>query len=615
MYALGTPASSQNQPSQTQQPVQYAQAATLAQPTAQKQTSTQQPVQVPQPSVQPQPITPVVATVPVQPQAQQFGQPQQPQPAQPRQTTMTQNTAAQRYNQMLQQNAPQAQAVSSGLAQVIEDPVTQAKKKLDAAQAEFRQKVAESGLTRDAGRTSDIINKAAALQAGQTLTPEEFAELENISKTKETFGEGVRDSDFVSLQNYVQALGEADKAKQLAGLTETTSDRQELLSQLVGDRAYGEGQSLFDSLLAGGVQPASQQLGDIREQLITQDILGKQATEEEQRATGARSLEEEEIASAYKDIQDMLDGEGTGKLASQEKAIRDRVQAENLRVKELNNEIDSVLKNKGSIFGDSTAERNLIKKLGLTDSDVQKIQSAGPNVTSDIINKLKEASEQTMTSKDELARLNELYKIGDLTNRQGEQITAQEGDDLGSLINQKADINKDRLQAMIRENTQNANTRKNEINQSALESPIQTYKYGKGISTKNAAIDIYDRMRSGSFKPEADNAEADKVIKNLQNAVNKTQNYYKSQGLKVQPLPSPSSSDIQDAFNAIWENSGVAKYPINNTKLYNGNINTLKAQNPKLYNSIYSSAARMATIKKLAEYNNFFNEFRHNKPR
>lgn len=608
-YALGANADQQKpaQPAQTQQPAQYAQAATLAQPQTQQTQSPQPAPQPAAPAPQPQVPPPVV---PPAPQAQQFGQPQQPQPAQPRQTTMTPTTAAQRYNQMLQQNVPQAQAVSSGLAQVIENPTVEAQRGFDAAQKEFQDKVRESGLTRNIGRTSDLINKAANLKAGETLTPEEFAELQKISSTKNTFGEGVRDTDFVALQNYVNALGQADQAKQMAALAGDQTGRQELLSKLVDNQQqYGAGQSLFDSLLAGGVRPAAEQLSSIKDQLVTQDVLGKAGSAAQTRAADVRNLEQEEINKSYQDIVDFLDSKETGKLAAQEQAIRDRVVAENKRVQELNAKIDSVLKNKGSKFGDNQAEQDLIAELGLNPTIVEQIEMAGPNARADIINRLKELNEQTATSKDELARLNQMYKIGELVNRQGNKIQAQEGADLGSLIDQKAGVNRSALDAAVSENTRAADARKAEIQQSVLQSPIQDYRFGNGTTTKNAAIDIYDRLRTGSFRPDIDNPEADKVVKNLKSAVNETVEAYKAAGLPFTPPQEPSTADVLSTFKDMWDNSPIAKIPVTNKPMYNGNIDELKAKNPELYNQMYESALRMAQIKKLSEYMGFFNEF------
>lgn len=590
-YAMGQSTPAQNQP--TQQSSQYAQASTLTKPAQQQSSQPQQPA--PQVAPQPAPV------VPPAPQAQQFGQPQQPQPVQPRQTTMTQNTAAQRYNQMIQQNVPQAQAVSSGLAQVIEDPVTQAKRKMDAAQTEFRQRVAESGLTRDVGRTSELINKAAALKAGETLTPQEFAELENISKTKGKFGEGIRDTDFVALQNYVQALGEAEKAKQMAGLTETAGERQELLSKLVGDQAYSEGQSLYDALLAGGVQPAAQQLGDIRQRLITENVLGKQATEQQQRAAAARQLEQEEIESAYKDIQDMLDAGGTGKLAAQEKAIRDRVIAENKRVQDLNKEIDTVLKDRGAVFGDTDPEKALISKLGLTTKQVSKINKGG-SAAQDIITRLKEVNEQGVTSADELAKLNALYKIGGLVNRQGDKIVAQEGEDLGALANQKAVLDKAALERATGETDQLVKSLQDANYNELTTRKVKGYGSSDGKLNKNANLmdatsEIHRKMSGGAFRPH-ENKEADKVIKELLKLQNESAKKQAELGRPITYQETPDDKLIEKYFLKIRPSLGYFGLEKRIKNL--GDLRNAMKNNKRL-KSAYDQAYKTAQIELLSK--------------
>lgn len=529
----------------TQQPTQ------LAQPSPLQTTSTpQQPIQA---QAAPKPVS-----QPVQPAPKQFGQPQQPQPVQPRQTTMTPTTASTRYSQMIQQNAPQAQAVSSGIAQAVQNPAIQAQRSLDAAQKQFSDMVQTSGLTRNQDRTAELINKASRLSVGQQLTPEEMAELQNIATTKEQFGEGVRDTDFVALQNYVDALGQAQKAKEYAGLTGDDISRQQLLQSLAGDQSYTGGQSLFDSLLAGGTQPAAEQLGALRQNLVTDDSLGKALTSAQETATGARELEQSEIESSYKDIQDMLDAQGTGKLAGLEQQIRDRVASENARVKDLNNRIDRSIAGSGKVLGDTDKEKADIAKLGLTPAQVTQINQAAPDLRSKIVQRLKEVNEQTATSKNEQARLNELYKIGNLVNRQGDKINAQEGSDLGSLLNQKANYNTGVATAAQKETVKAAEQRSNELKKEALESmKVPGYRGSKTPQNARAsANDTFQRMLTGATQAK-DLAEADKVIKSFKSQAEKINKEYTSKNLPAPINLKISNADImKQANNMIKSGSG-----------------------------------------------------------
>lgn len=599
---------------------------TPAQPTQYAQPATLQPSVTPnQPAAQPQ-VAPRPVPQPTQPVVQQFGQPQQPQPAQRRQTTTTPTTASTRYNQTIQQNAPQAQAVSSGLAQAIQNPVDQARQKLAAAQKEFNDKVAASGLTRNQDATSALINKAANLKTGQTLTPEEFAQLQSITDTKSKFGEGVRDTDFIALQNYVDAMGQAQKAQEYAGLTGDDASRQQLLNTLVNNAQYGQGQSLLDSLLAGGVQPAAQQLGDIRKNLITEDQLGKALTNAQTGAAGTRAAEQDEINAAYQDIQNMLDNkeQGTGVLSDLEQGIKNRVAAKNKDVKATNDLIDKALINSGPNFGDSKLEKQLIAKLKLSPADVKLIQQAGPDLRSTIVNKLKDVNEQTVTTGDELARLNQLYKIGGLVNRQGDHIAAQEGEDLGSLYNQKAKIDSAQAKKAANENKAAADQRASELKKDAIETlNVPGYMGNKNPSNaKTSALDAYDRMFGGRVVP-GDTVDADRVIKTFQSQIDAINKNYTDKGLPAPVSVKPSQKQIMEQANKVlahshgWTIPGLMQYPpkgysgptIDPIKKYKTAEEFQKAD-PKNFKLVQDHAIRMATLANIANQFGFNKDLR-----
>jgi len=456
-----------------QQPTQMAEASTLQEQSDQP-TATQAAAPTTQPLIQQQaaaPITPITqqqAAAPIaqQPtpqqliaqraaqqaaqrtaQPQMFGQPQQPQPAQPRQTLMTPTTAGQRYRQILQQNVPQAQAVASGLAQVISTPEAEAQKRLADAQQEFQKRIAEAGLDRDEKATKEIFGRIAQLQAGQEISPEDLAKLEAIAKTKEDFGtgEGIRTEDFLSLENYLQAVSQAQEAQEMARLAGDTGTRQTLLRQLVRRPEYTSGQALLDSLLAGGTAPAAQTIQDVRSRLLEQDVLGKAEEQTLKDIEAARIEEQKEIDEAYEDIQKFLDGD-EGALSNLESDIRNRVIDEKGRAEELNADIDKLLQPKvagktNTVIGDTDEERQLIEKLGLTPEQVQGINSISPGFRTNLIERLKEnITEQTVTSAEELAKLNALYKIADITGREAPRLAVAEGEDLGTLAEQKAQI-------------------------------------------------------------------------------------------------------------------------------------------------------------------------------
>lgn len=472
-------------------------------------------------------------------QPQMFGQPQQPQPAQPRQTLMTPTTAGQRYRQMLQQNVPQAQAVASGLAQTISTPEAEAQRRLAAAQQEFQQRIAETGLDRNEERTRKLIEKAAGklskdelkaagLDAGQELSPEEFAELERIAATRQGFGEGTRVEDFLSLENYLQAVSQAQEAQEMARMAGDTGTRQTLLRQLVKRPEYTSGQALFDALLAGGTAPAAQTIEDARSRILEQDVLGKAEERTLADIEAARTAEQEEVEAAYQDIQKFLDEGDTGALSGLESSIRQRVESETERAKELNTDIANLLdaKKSGNVIGDTDKEREIIEKLGLTPEQVAGINSVSPENRTNLIERLKEnITEQTVTSPEELARLNALYKIAGLTGREAPRLAVAEGEDLGTLAEQKAKVGKKALEAGKKQTEIAVQSAKDAI-KDTLSSSIKNYEYGKNMSISSATKDFYNKMGlSGrNFKKIADNlgkTNKDFVIKQITDPLKK----------------------------------------------------------------------------------------------
>jgi len=507
-----------------QQPAQYAQAATLQQPAQPQIQQPMQPRQQPAPSM--------------------FGQPQQPQPAQPRQTTMTPVTAGQRYTQMLQQNVPQAQAVASGLAKQVTTPAAAAKRGFEEAQKRFAKTVAEKGLTRSTQRTQELINKAAA---GQQLTPTEFGELQKISTTRESFEEGTRPEDFMQLQEYVTALEEAQKARQYAGLTGTGAGRQQLLQQATRTPAYTSGQALMDALLAGGVAPAAEQLQQIQQRFgPAQDELAVAQQKMAEEAQRVKSEESAEIEAAYKDIQDLLDAKGTGALADLEKTIQDRVVEQNKKVEETNKLIDTVVPKIGSVLGDTDEEKRFMELLGIKPGSTlaRQIELAPKDVN--LIGKLKEVNPQTVTSQEEIKKLEQLYKIADIARREKPELAVQEGEDLGTLAQQAPSIDVEKVASAAETQKKNIladiDTTKQNITSSAA-----NYKLAPGLSLgaalKDANTRVMKKAQQGWIYPDKFSfdylgkntaKEIDSLLNRAETEIKNLNKKYENSGYKVQ---------------------------------------------------------------------------------
>ncbi len=595
-----------------QQPAQMAEASTLQEQPDQP-TATQAAAPTTQPLIQQQaaaPITPIAqqqAAAPIaqQPtpqqliaqraaqqaaqrtaQPQMFGQPQQPQPAQPRQKLMTPTTAGQRYRQILQQNVPQAQAVASGLAQVISTPEAEAQKRLADAQQEFQKRITEAGLDRDEKATKEIFGRIAQLQAGQEISPEDLAKLEAIAKTKEDFGtgEGIRTEDFLSLENYLQAVSQAQEAQEMARLAGDTGTRQTLLRQLVRRPEYTSGQALLDSLLAGGTAPAAQTIQDVRSRLLEQDVLGKAEEQTLKDIKTARDIEQKEIDDAYEDIQKFLDEGDTGALSGLESDIRNRVKDEKTRAEGLNKDIDILLQPKvagktNAIIGDTDEERQLIENLGLSDADVTRLNEVAPEYRTALIQRLKQdITEQTVTSPEELAKLNALYKIADITKREAPRLAVAEGEDLGNLAKQKAQIDykelrkgreqTDTLQTAAREST------KEQLRTTDINYDSKPYGYGKARkATKNTMTAVNDltsglkeMAERGLRAKPIDEGELNGVIKELERQnENLAKNFLKlgregsARHLRtVKPTASEISNQVKNlALNYFTKKAGI----------------------------------------------------------
>lgn len=554
-YVLNPQQEDDKQP-QAQQPTQYAQAATLQQPAQPRQ----------------------------QPAPQMFGQPQQPQPAQPRQTTMTPMTAGQRYGQMLQQNVPQAQAVASGLAQQVTAPAAAAQRGFEEAQREFAKKVAERRFTTPVARTQQLVSKAAT---GEELTPEEFAELQQVSTAREGFEEGTRPEDFAALQSYVTALGEAQKAKQYAGLAGTAAGRQQLLRQTARTPGYTSGQAMLDALLAGGVAPAAEQLQQVTQKYGAADELGLAQQRMAEEAKRTKEAGKEEVESSYKRLQDLLDAEDTGALAKLEKSIQDRVAQANKNVEDTNKLIDDVVPNIGTYFGDTDAEKRLMTLLGIdaTKPEGQKlirdIEFAPKDIN--LISKLKEVNPQTVTTENELKALKQLYKIGDIVKRGKPELAVEEGEDLGTLGEQKIGLSKEKLESDVKQavstlqssvDTEKQNIRTQSVNDKDIERIYGATSLGSALENANK-----DLLKHATWQPlsytDRDNrvlghrlghrvygSDKESAIKKLlsiaEGQINKLNKMYKDSNYKVMrdgkyrtvqiPYSSPTKEEIDNAI-------------------------------------------------------------------
>lgn len=568
-------------------------AATQAQPAA----PTTAPAPTPAPIQAPaQPAAPTPA--PQKPVIQNLGQPAQQlqQPASPtRQRTPTPVTSYQRLQDYLRSGQTQAQGLGGRVQQTIATQAAAGSQALGQASQNFSQQVEAAGLTRDADRTATLISKAANLKQGEKLTPEELAELQKIASTQQGF-EGLAPADLTAIADYAAALDNLGQAKVKAGLTASEAGRESLLGSIYSDQApYTSGQSLLDQLLLGSSQQPATQMAGLRDKLVGQDVYGKAITAAEQAAQDKRAAEAEEISKAVGDVTTGVGmEEGAGALGGIEKTIKDRIAAENKRVSDTNALIDQAQKDGNfANFGWSPAQQQLIKLLGLTDIQVNDLKQTG-GIRDDMFIKLKEMNIQTGTSADELAKLNALYQIADMYGRTTPEEKATEGADLGSLLDQKAGLDVDKVEAAKKEAKDRVEGQRSSIATNLSAIPVPDYRFNKGADIVTASRDIIERMTDGHFV-EDDNNEADKIIKLYQGQLDNLNNYAKSIGVPGTPGPDLSDINVVATMKKMFNNTSFGRM-YGNFRAGFKNIDVMQERNPSLWKAMFEQAKRIVAL-------------------
>lgn len=561
-----------------------------------------QPTVAPTPAPQPQ-ARPAATTTPT-PQVQQFGPSAQQlqQPTTTSKRTPTPISQYQRLQEYLRTNQPQAQGLGGQLQQSVRSSAAAGSQALGQAAQSFSQKVEEAGLTRNADRTSQLISKAANLKSGEALTDEELAELQNIASKQQGF-EGLAPADLTAIAEYATAQQKLGEATQKASLTGTEAGREALLADIYGKKSpYVSGQALLDQLLTGSSKVPSEQLATLREKVVGGDVYGQKLSAAEKAAVARRLAEQQEVEKAAEDVQTGLGGAaGEGLLGGLEQQILDRVTAENKRAADTNALIDQVVsEGKIEAFGDTMAQKQLIQELGLTPEQVADIKATGGEDKDLIFNKLKDVSEQTATSPDEYARLNALYNIADMFGRQAQKLAVQEGEDLGSLIGQKASLDVEKIRAAKQHNEDlmkaDLLTRGSNLSGKKPEG----YRFGPQLDVVQAATDIMNRMTDKKFVA-SDNQEADKVLKVYQDELADYNNKRQAKGLSPVPAYAPSDADVLRNLKFVFENSFFYNNPA-----FGGGMRTiqdLQRGNPAVYNEMKEQAKRVGALE---YYGNLF---------
>ena len=614
------PANPQEQPPAPEQPP-----AQVAQPSE---------VQPPAPvSAQPPPppTTPAPAPQPVQPPAptpQQFGpqaqQLQQP-VSQPKTTVSTPVTSFTRLQDYLRTGQPQAQGLGSTLQSQIQNQAATGRQALGQAAQSFTQQVETAGKTTDEQRVNDLIERAAHLKPGESLTDAEFQELFDVASKKEGFA-GAAPGDLTHTDQFADALKNLSEAKAKAALTGQTGGLQALLSDIFSpaEKQYTSGQSLLDAILTGSSKAPATALTGLRDEYVTKDVLTKEQQDALDATDKLRSEKEAALNTEFGNISSKVGTKADeGLIGNMEKTIKNRITVKNEQVEKVNKLIANVTSDPANIvnFGSTTGDKELIATLHLTNSQVALIRQTGGRDPS-IFNLLKELNEQTGTTKEEYSQLQALYKIGEKFGRTQTRLVGEDMGDVGSLTDQQGSVDWERVQNDVQRNAEEANRTRQDSIFKSLAVPMDDYEHGRGSTVHDAAIDIYDRMRTGSFKPVEDNADADRVLTRMQTMAQSVASEYAKRGLTYDMGRfNPTDEDIfgeKGTFRALIEHSGVGQWNPNmnfGSRTRNKSMPQILAEmkewDPNLLRDITESARRMAQIKRYAMAFDFFNSFRH----
>ena len=601
-----------------QEEEQKKQAAIQQQTAEQQQQQAEQQKQAVQPPTTPTPApTTVTAPTPVQTQVvkpaappvqpvTQFGPPAQQlqQPTTTRKRTPTPISSYQRLQEYLRTSQPQAQGLSGSVQQDIRSTAAAGSQALGQAAQSFSQKVEEAGLTRNADRTSQLIAKAANLKKGEALTDAELAELQSIASKQQGF-EGLAPADLTAISDYATAQQKLGEATTKAELTGTESGREALLSGIYGKQApYTSGQSWLDQLLTGSTKQSSADLANLREQIVGGDVYGKQLSAAEKAAVAKRLAEQEEVGKATEDVTTGVGMErGQGALGGLEQSILDTVTSENKRVDDINALIDKAMA-EGSFtqFGNTVAQKQLIKDMGLTQAQINDIRATGDINKDQIFYKLKKLNEQTATTPDQYAKLQALYKIGDMFNRTSEKLPVEEREDLGTLLGQQTGLDVAKINAAKK---QNEEVMKSEIlNRGANLKAVKPvdYGFGRDMDTVSASKDIIGRMTDIHFV-ESDNKEADKVLKVYQDEFASLNATRQARGLQAIPSPTFDDQVFKDTLNSVFKNSWFGAIQWMNGRSPFASLDDLRNRNPAAYSAIVEQAKR---VRALEYYNTMF---------
>ncbi len=371
--------------------------------------------------------------------------------------------------------ANQGSKLGSAVSGSVQGTTGQAKSALGSAQGQFAQQSQAGRL----GTEQDVGKLKQTLQNPINASDADVKEFERFRTTGYTGPQGLQTADQLGQQ--------AQRAQQVAGAVGSQAGRMGLLQQTVGKGNYSSGKSKLDEL-----------------------ILGRQAGDQLRQARRDASITASQIGRGITGAQDLARQYGQESEAFKQQVSKELGAAEQPTLQELTQRIATAQAEKEQL-GKSLFEGLAKGELTQEQADLLGLQQGqdiyGTDLSRFLQAGLTPATQQTVASAEQLARMNALARLG------GKQAFGTQ-DQAGSFFKNQYGINQEDLTKAV----QGA--------KSEYESRIQPLQASKSAyETAGNVLNSYDNMR--------------KVQSQMQNEIS-----------QLPPLPNPEFTD-PDTFNQM----------------------------------------------------------------
>lgn len=374
--------------------------------------------------------------------------------------------------------ANQGSKLGSAVSGSVQGTTSQAKGALGSAQGQFAQQSQAGRL----GTEQDVNKLKQTLQNPVSASDADVKEFERFRTTGYGGPQGLQTADQLGQQ--------AQRAQQIAGAVGSQAGRMGLLQQTVGKGNYSSGKSKLDEL-----------------------ILGRQAGDQLRQARRDASITANQIDRGITGAQDLARQYGQESNAFKQQVGRELTASEQPTLEELTQRVVSAQMEKDQL-GKSLSEGLTKGELTQEQADLLGLQQGqdiyGTDLSRFVTTGLTPATQQTVASQEQLAKLNALSRLG------GKQAFGTQ-DQAGSFFKNQFGINQEDLNKAV----QGA--------KSEYESRIQPLQAARSAyETSGNVLGAYNNMRN--------------VQSQMQNEIR-----------QLPPLPNPEYTD-QETFNQLAMN-------------------------------------------------------------